>query len=443
MLTWVLKRFMWVFWGQRNILDSTNGKLVVWGPVVWDSNRGTPNNPFHVRGSQISNPTSNQQFNHWTHIMRKSSRITSRNFQLKIRKCCSNHHVDVCCKTGTSWPWRGRFWNNISLFCFATHIKKNAQIETGVHLLQCCRVEIAKHLGNETPIRWVCRGFLHISFSKTLSPLLKTICVSHRNCSKQLLHPVNLPIPFCPSCSNSKFCFVWCFFLSICPAPTRRTRGVGYFPYKTSKFVIRMTIILDLLALAAWWFVIESKAPDWKGNWTAQIPKRSRQLTSNWLTNLNLHGGYLYSTWKVYRWRNSHVLVYHCPLLYHLLEVALYFHHSVTTYSWIVPGQISIIPKPELRGFWRDSPTKPPFGVTSAEVVIICPEQFTVELYWVNRVDVVDRCVVFQIRLKPVTQWHFQLPAFSCAMLVSGRVPFGVRNKKTCFKPAPWFMMMS
>ncbi len=38
-------------------------------------------------------------------------------------------------------------------------------------------------------------------------------------------------------------------------------------------------------------------------------------------------------------------------------------------------GQITIIPKPELRSFWGDSPTKPPFGVTSAEVVIICPDE--------------------------------------------------------------------
>ena len=37
-------------------------------------------------------------------------------------------------------------------------------------------------------------------------------------------------------------------------------------------------------------------------------------------------------------------------------------------------GQISIIPKPELRGFWGSSLIKPPFRVTSAEVVIICPE---------------------------------------------------------------------
>ncbi len=37
-------------------------------------------------------------------------------------------------------------------------------------------------------------------------------------------------------------------------------------------------------------------------------------------------------------------------------------------------GQISIIPKPELRGFWGSSLIKPPFRVTSADIVIICPE---------------------------------------------------------------------
>ena len=40
-------------------------------------------------------------------------------------------------------------------------------------------------------------------------------------------------------------------------------------------------------------------------------------------------------------------------------------------------GQITIIPKPELRGFWGDSLTKPPFGVTSAEVAIICPDYYS------------------------------------------------------------------
>ena len=38
-------------------------------------------------------------------------------------------------------------------------------------------------------------------------------------------------------------------------------------------------------------------------------------------------------------------------------------------------GQISIIPKPELRGFWGSSLIKPPFRVTSADVVIICPNK--------------------------------------------------------------------
>ena len=37
-------------------------------------------------------------------------------------------------------------------------------------------------------------------------------------------------------------------------------------------------------------------------------------------------------------------------------------------------GQITIIPKPELRALLKDSLTKPPFGVTSAEVAIICPD---------------------------------------------------------------------
>ena len=38
-------------------------------------------------------------------------------------------------------------------------------------------------------------------------------------------------------------------------------------------------------------------------------------------------------------------------------------------------GQISIIPKPELRGFWGSSLTKPPFRVTSAGVVTIQPQK--------------------------------------------------------------------
>ena len=41
----------------------------------------------------------------------------------------------------------------------------------------------------------------------------------------------------------------------------------------------------------------------------------------------------------------------------------------------ILFGQISIIPKPDFfRGFWGSSLIKPPFRVTSADVVIICPD---------------------------------------------------------------------
>ncbi len=39
-----------------------------------------------------------------------------------------------------------------------------------------------------------------------------------------------------------------------------------------------------------------------------------------------------------------------------------------------ISGQITIIPKPELRGFWGDSLSKRQVKVTSAEVVIICPD---------------------------------------------------------------------
>ena len=45
-------------------------------------------------------------------------------------------------------------------------------------------------------------------------------------------------------------------------------------------------------------------------------------------------------------------------------------------FSGMVSGQITTIPKPELRGFWGDSLTKLPFKVTSAEVAIICPDGF-------------------------------------------------------------------
>ena len=45
-------------------------------------------------------------------------------------------------------------------------------------------------------------------------------------------------------------------------------------------------------------------------------------------------------------------------------------HHS---------GQISIIPKPELRGFWGSSLIKPPFRVPSADVVIICPDHSVIK----------------------------------------------------------------
>ena len=49
-----------------------------------------------------------------------------------------------------------------------------------------------------------------------------------------------------------------------------------------------------------------------------------------------------------------------------------------------ISGQISIIPKPELRGFWGSSLIKPPFRVTSADVVIICPDIYIQKLKHAN-----------------------------------------------------------
>ena len=49
---------------------------------------------------------------------------------------------------------------------------------------------------------------------------------------------------------------------------------------------------------------------------------------------------------------------------------------AINIYLVYLSGQISIIPKPELRGFWGSSLIKPPFRVTSADVVIICPDLY-------------------------------------------------------------------
>ena len=49
---------------------------------------------------------------------------------------------------------------------------------------------------------------------------------------------------------------------------------------------------------------------------------------------------------------------------------------SKTPQQMHLSGQITIIPKPELRGFYGDPITKPQSKVTSAEVAIICPDLF-------------------------------------------------------------------
>ena len=59
-------------------------------------------------------------------------------------------------------------------------------------------------------------------------------------------------------------------------------------------------------------------------------------LSTRFFNMVNIYIYTTYTTWKVDG--NSHVLVYHGPLLIHLLGVAshaIYFHHGVYTYIYI------------------------------------------------------------------------------------------------------------
>ena len=65
-------------------------------------------------------------------------------------------------------------------------------------------------------------------------------------------------------------------------------------------------------------------------------------------------------------------------------------------------GQITIIPQPELRGFGGDSRAKPPFGVTSAEVLIICTAAYVI----INSYMIVN--FFFKYTIMPV--WPLSCP---------------------------------
>ena len=90
-------------------------------------------------------------------------------------------------------------------------------------------------------------------------------------------------------------------------------------------------------------------------------------------------------------------LDYHLPILHpplHLLwslksrcgkksgksRCDVFWRHPCRSLNAYGSRQISIIPKPELRGFWGSSLIKPPFRVTSADVVIICPEWMKINM---------------------------------------------------------------
>ena len=84
-------------------------------------------------------------------------------------------------------------------------------------------------------------------------------------------------------------------------------------------------------------------------------------------------------------------------------------------------GQISIIPKPELRGFWGSSLIKPPFRVTSADVVIICPDLSAgqMESYFTN-LDFPDFLGGFSLPTKT--------PIFFGGVFCSGSCPANLNN---------------
>ncbi len=74
------------------------------------------------------------------------------------------------------------------------------------------------------------------------------------------------------------------------------------------------------------------------------------------------------------------------------------FCYSILGKLW----QISIIPKPELRGFWGSSLIKPPFRVTSADVVIICPVMYLVG--WV-----VNPLSLWSLKMEPLQNLNVNL----------------------------------
>ena len=81
------------------------------------------------------------------------------------------------------------------------------------------------------------------------------------------------------------------------------------------------------------------------------------------------------------------------PRQKHLIIILVGGKTSSTIPGSKLSGQITIIPKPELRGFWGDSLTKPPFKVTSAEVVIIRPELFLSMWFFDSFVSLIRKMV--------------------------------------------------
>ena len=101
--------------------------------------------------------------------------------------------------------------------------------------------------------------------------------------------------------------------------------------------------------------------------WCGKVVKQTNSYTKNrWFaSSSNGHGSDNVTETIAVNWFGSLNLVSDISNKYFIWIKEIFSTHT---------GQITIIPKPELRGFGEDSPTKRHYWVTSAEVVIIYPD---------------------------------------------------------------------
>ena len=125
------------------------------------------------------------------------------------------------------------------------------------------------------------------------------------------------------------------------------------------------------------------------------IPNQTSTWINKWTSNFAPQP-HLGPRWRKYNFVTSYFLEFLPSSIKHTLPI-IRMQHNIYIY-----GQITIIPKPELRALLGDSLTKLPFGVTSAEVAIICPDIYIyVYIYTVKTVY-----IYMYICMGGVDHWH-------------------------------------